>query len=126
MANLVEILASIPGVASTCIYDARAVNKQGSSSGPLTAEAAERVGRSLLKLTQMGQPHAMDIQSCFFRLDRYTVIGMPLEEHKLLLAVCEPQANSLLIASTIERHIQSTDDPGGNFPLDFQVIDADK
>lgn len=125
MTNLVEILASIPGVASTCIYDARSVVRQAELSGPLTAEAADRVGRSLLKLAQMGSVHEMHIKSCFYRLDKFTVIGVPMNVSKMLLVICEPKANTTLVASTIEQHLDADDEPAENFSLDFQVIDAD-
>lgn len=126
MADLVESLAAIPGVALACVYDAGAADKAAPPAGVLTPEAMDRIGRNLLKLAKMGRPHAMHIHSCVYRLDRYTVTGVPLEDNKLLLTICEPHVSSALIASTIERYFPTHDAPGDNFTLDLQVIDADQ
>ncbi|BCO08463.1 hypothetical protein GF1_08390 [Desulfolithobacter dissulfuricans] len=100
MRKLLKEISVIPGVTGSCIFD--------KSEGPLceelhpslSADLSETVGTYLVRLFQMGGMIGLDTRSVYFRFDKYTVLGMPLDTGAVLLTICESQANCSLVATT--------------------------
>ncbi len=100
MRKLLEEISVIPGVAGSCIFD--------KSEGPLcedlhsslSEDLSETVGTYLVRLFQMSEMIGLDARSVYFRFDKYTVLGMPLDTGAVLLTICEGQANCSLVATT--------------------------
>ncbi len=100
MRKLLQEISVIPGVTGSCIFDKK--------EGPLCKllqqefreEDLETVGIHLVRLVQMGGMAGLAIRSSHFRFDRYTLIGIPLDEDSILVTICDAQANCSLVSTT--------------------------
>jgi hypothetical protein len=100
MRKLLQEISVIPGVTGSCIFD--------KNEGPLckllqqdfSVEDLETVGVHLVRLVQMGAMAGLDIHTSHFRFDRYTLIGIPLDQETILVTICDAQANCSLVSTT--------------------------
>ncbi len=100
MRKLLQEISVIPGVTGSCIFDKK--------EGPLCKllqhefgeEDLETVGIHLVRLVQMGAMAGLDIHTSHFRFDRYTLIGIPLDQETILVTICDAQANCSLVSTT--------------------------
>lgn len=100
MRKLLQEISVIPGVTGSCIFD--------KNEGPLCKllqqdfgeEDLDIVGTHLLRLFQMGVMAGLNIHSSHFRFDRYTLIGIPLDDEIILVIICDAQANCSLVSTT--------------------------
>jgi len=100
MRKLLQEISVIPGVTGSCIFDKK--------EGPLcklmqqefSEEDLETVGIHLVRLVQMGGMAGLSIRSSHFRFDRYTLIGIPLDDDSILVTICDAQANCSLVSTT--------------------------
>ncbi len=100
MEKLLKEIAAIPGVTGSCVFDRHKGPLCRDLNSPLSAELFRDVGTHLVRLAQMGTMCNLTIRSSHFRFDRYTVVGIPLENGSVLMTICETQANCSLIATT--------------------------
>lgn len=100
MEKLLKEIAAIPGVTGSCVFDRHKGPLCRDLDSPLTAEMFQNVGMHLVRQVQMGTMCGLSIRSSHFRFDRYTVVGIPLENGGVLMTICENQANCSLIATT--------------------------
>ena len=100
MQKLLQEISVIPGVTGACIFD----KKEGPICKLLRQDIAEEdlktVGIHLARLVQMGAMAGLAIHSSHFRFDRYTLIGIPLNEETILVAICDAQVNCSLVSTT--------------------------
>ncbi|HHO47132.1 MAG TPA: hypothetical protein ENN06_01530 [Desulfobacteraceae bacterium] len=100
MKSLLKEISVIPGVLAACIF--------AREGGLVCAEAGagfpeDRTGQAALhffRLVQMAGMNKLNIKSTVFRFDRYTIVCFPLDRGAVLIVVCDPQANSSLVATT--------------------------
>ncbi len=100
MQELLKEIAAIPGVTGSCIFDRKKGPLCRDLDSPLSAEMFRDVGMHLVRLVQMGRMSDLSVRSSHFRFDRYTVVGIPLDNGMVLMTICENQANCSLIATT--------------------------
>lgn len=100
MRRLLQEISVIPGVTGSCIFDKSDGALCTEFRTDLPVELTENVGIHFVRLIQMGSMNRLSIKSAHFRFDRYTVVGLPLETGSILLAICESDANSSLVATT--------------------------
>ena len=100
MEKLLREIAAIPGVTGSCVFDRHRGPLCRDLDSPLTAEMFRDVGMHLVRLVQMGGMCGLSVRSSHFRFDRYTVVGIPLDNGAILMTICETQANCSLIATT--------------------------
>ncbi len=100
MEKLLKEIAAIPGVTGSCVFDRHKGPLCRDLDSPLTAEMFRDAGMHLVRLIQMGKMCDLAIRSSHFRFDRYTVVGIPLNNGAVLMTICETQANCSLIATT--------------------------
>ncbi len=100
MRKLLQEISVIPGVTGSCIFDKK--------EGPLCKllqqefgkEDLETIGIHLVRLIQMGEMAGLSIRTSHFRFDRYTLIGIPLDQETILVTICDAQANCSLVSTT--------------------------
>lgn len=100
MRKLLNEISVIPGVAGSCIFDKKDGPLCKDLHPLLSEDLLQTMGIHFLRLIQMGAMADLAIESCHFRFDKYTVIGLPLETGAILLTICEAQANCSLVATT--------------------------
>ena len=100
MRRLLQEISVIPGVAGSCIFDKTAGALCSEFNAELPVDLTESVGIHFVRLLQMGLMNKLNIKSAHFRFDRYIVVGLPLDTGAILLAICEPDANCSLVATT--------------------------
>lgn len=100
MRKLLHEISVIPGVSGSCIFDKTAGAICSEFRGDLPTDLTENVGIHFIRLMQMGEMNNLNIKSAHFRFDRYIVVGLPMETGAVLLAICDADANSSLVATT--------------------------
>ncbi|MFZ5799583.1 MAG: hypothetical protein C4563_02845 [Desulfobulbus sp.] len=100
MRRLLKEISVIPGVAGSCIFDKNEGAVCTELDSELSKNLTEQVGIHFVRLVQMGGMNKLQIKSAHFRFDRYSVVGLPLENGTILLAICDSQANCSLVATT--------------------------
>lgn len=100
MRKLLKEISVIPGVTGSCIFDKTAGALCSDFKADLPVDLTESVGIHFVRLVQMGLMNKLNIKSAHFRFDRYSVVGLPLDTGAILLAICESDANSSLVATT--------------------------
>lgn len=100
MKKLIDEISVIPGVTGSCIFDKSAGPLCTDSGNNLAAGVLEKVGAYLVRMLKMGKMAGLDITTSHFRLDKCTVVGMPLDSGAILLTICDTQANCSLVAAT--------------------------
>jgi len=106
MRKLLQEISVIPGVTGSCIFDKKEGPLCKQLPQGIREEDLETVGVHLVRLVQMGEMAGLGIQSSHFRFDRYTLIGIPLDEDSILVTICDVQANSSLVTSAATMLIQ--------------------
>lgn len=102
MADILSIFSVLPGVAGACLLQP---GKQPvyAEKVSMELERIQRVGVQTAMLFSQGQSPDFKFTTTKFKFDRYTVMGLLLEDKSLLVIVCEPQANSSLIINTVKK-----------------------
>ena len=129
MRKLLQEISVIPGVTGSCIFD----KKEGPLCKLLQQEFGEEdletVGIHLVRLVQMGAMAGLTIHTSHFRFDRYTLIGIPLDEETILVTICDAQANCSLVSTTasmLARDMRSDLDRGQLEPGDESGATAEE
>jgi hypothetical protein len=116
MENLLKEIAVIPGVRATFVFARQSGVVCAELDTDFPEEQAEQAALYFYRLVQMAGINKLDIKSTSFRFDRYSVVCFPLEKGKVLLTVCDAQANSSLVAATaamlIDDLLLEGDSPG--------------
>jgi len=100
MQNLLQEISVIPGVTGSCIYDKKRGPLCNQLQQGIREEELEIIGTHLARLMQMGTMAGHAIESSHFRFDRFTLMGIPLNEDCVLVTICDAQANCSLVATT--------------------------
>jgi hypothetical protein len=100
MRKLLQEISVIPGVTGSCIFDKKEGPLCKLLQQELGEEDLETVGIHLVRLVQMGAVAGLDIHTSHFRFDRYTLIGIPLDQETILVTICDAQANCSLVSTT--------------------------
>jgi len=100
MHTLLDEITVIPGVAGACIFDKTRGVTNKKFMVKLPRDITDNVGMNFIRLLQMAGMNRLEISSMQFRFDRYWLICIPLTQGVILLAICDLQANSSLVAST--------------------------
>lgn len=126
MRKLLHEISVIPGVSGTCIFDKSAGALCSEFKADLPVDLTENVGIHFVRLMQMGSMNSLDIKSAHFRFDRYIVVGLPLETGAILLAICDADANSSLVATTAAMLAEDMRDELANFDVEPATASSDK
>lgn len=110
MRRLLQEISIIPGVTGSCIFDKTDGALCSEFKADLPVDLTENVGIHFVRLVQMGSMNKLNIKSAHFRFDRYSVVGLPLDTGAILLAICESDANSSLVATTAAMLVQDMRD----------------
>lgn len=101
MSNPFDILTTFPGVAG---YSCQ---KKGApaivTSKKVDEDILKKLTLQLSMLFTLGEDSSFQPRVVKYKFDIYTIIGLKLEDNSLLLVLCEPQANSSLIVSVVEK-----------------------
>ncbi|MDD3619183.1 MAG: hypothetical protein PHX57_07315 [Desulfobulbaceae bacterium] len=100
MKSLLKEISVIPGVLRACIFAREGGLVCAEAGDGFPEERVEQLALHFSRLVQMAGMNKLDIKSTIFRFDRYTIVCFPLDRGAVLIAVCDSQASSSLVAAT--------------------------
>ena len=98
MDKLIAQLSALPGVVGVCVFGKKDGMLCGETREKLADGLQQAAGAHLLRLFQLGAMSGIDIKTAKFFFDRYAVIGLPFQAGSVLMALCNPDADSAAVA----------------------------
>lgn len=100
MERLLHEISAIPGVTGSCIFDRNQGILFRKLDIDLPRDITDNIGINFIRLLQMAAMNKLDVRTAQFRFDKYWLVGIPLYQGVILLAICDLQANCSLVAAT--------------------------